>query len=154
MVVDSIFWLKFNCFVVLLDCILVLLDFVVSGAKVAVVCWDFGLDFDGLFGEFDLFVVLVHFAESFSFKVVEITGLIELKSAIAALTELFPSFEVHEGVGLHEVLFFGVGHGESEIIDFVVVFIGFHDFDFGGNLVGGLDDHWSAIFVVIEFDLH
>jgi hypothetical protein len=153
-VVDRIFGLKFYCLVVLLDCILVLLYFVVSCTEVTVICGHFGLNFDGFFGEFDLFVVLIHFAKSLAFKVIKITGLIELKSTVTAFAELFPSFEVHKGIGLHEVLFSGVRHGDGKIVDFIVVFIGFHDFDFGGNLIGGFDDNWSAIFVVVEFDLH
>ena len=138
----------------LLDCVLVLLDFVVSSAEIAVVCWDPGLDFNGLFGELYLLVVLLHLAQCLAFQVVEITGFIELQSLVAAFTELFPLFEVHKGIGLHEVLLFGIGHGLGQFVDFVIVFISLHDFDFRGDFVSGFDNDGSAIFVVVEFDLH
>lgn len=97
----------------LLDSVLVLLNLVVSSAEIAVVCWYFGLDFDCLLGEFDFLMVLLHFAQGFAFQVVKITGFIELQTSVTAFAEFFPFFEVHESVGLHEVLIFVIGHGDG-----------------------------------------
>lgn len=109
-VVNGVLWLEFYGLVVRLDGLLVLLDLVVPGAEVAMVGGYSRFDFDGAFGQLDFLVVLLHLAECLAFQVVKIAGFVQLQPTIAAFTEFLPPFEMHEGIGLHEELFFGIGH--------------------------------------------
>lgn len=154
MIIYCIFWFELYGFVVLLDGFLVLFNFVVSSTQVSVICRYPWLYFNRLFGQLYFFVILFHFSQSLTLEVIKIACLIKLKTFVAAFTELFPSPEVHESISLHEVFFFGIGHGDSQFIHLIVFLIGLEKFDLVGNLIGGFDNDRPSVFVVFKLYLH
>jgi hypothetical protein len=60
MIIYGVLWLKFDSFVVALDGLFIVFDFIIASAEVSMISWDFWFEFNSPLGQLYFFMVLLH----------------------------------------------------------------------------------------------
>lgn len=98
MIVDGIVGLQLYCSVVTINRHVILLQSIVAGTEIAVVCGDLRIQFDGHLNILYFLIVVSHLPIRLPLQMPELALLLQVKTYVAALYHILPSLKTHVGI--------------------------------------------------------